>query len=202
MPAETAAIRTTLWMTAGAAAAVPALVVPEPDDPLLTFVVHLVLLTGFSLGLVAHLAPLTDASWFAGSRLGSTARRAAAGGWLVVLVAGATGLVTLATGAALRFAPSLQFLQVLSALDIAWVVAAFFVGLRWWRGPGVAAVGGLAMGAVCVWSIWNYLNTAGFTAEGGWLVDGGEIARLILPFDVMAAVLAVAAFTVGVRRRV
>lgn len=198
--AERAALRSSLWMLVGAAAAVPVLVLPAPDDPMLTFVVHLSILTIFGLALAIHLSTLLDEAWFSGSRLSERARAAAAGVWLVILTTGATALVTLATSAAFRYEPSLQFLQLLSALDIAWVVAAFSFGLRWWLGPGAARIGGVAMGAVCVWSIWNYLNTVGFTPEGGWLVDGADIARLVLPFDVMAAILAVVAFSIGVRR--
>ena len=187
-------------MLVGVAAAVPALVLPAPEDPLVTFLIHLVMLTGFSFGLTLHLAPLLEGGWFVGTSLGEGARRAAAGAWAVVLATGATGFVAIATAAALRFEPSLQFLQLLSALDIAWVVAAFVLGLRWRFGTRVARVGGLMMGVICVWSIWNYLNTVGFTVDGGWLVSGADIARLILPFDVAAAVMAITAFSSGVRR--
>jgi hypothetical protein len=119
---------------------------------------------------------------------------------VVILITGAVGLVTLATSAALRYDVSLQFLQLISALDIAWVVAAFSLGLRWGFGWRVAVGGAMMMGAVCVWSIWRYLDVVGFTAEGGWFVDGGRIASLILPFDLIAAVLAVTALVIGVGR--
>ncbi len=84
-------------------------------------------------------------------------------------------------------------------MDIAWVVAALVIGFHRRFGGRVAFAGGVALGVVCVWSIWNYLNTVGFTVAGGWLVDGGEIARLVLPFDLAAAVMSIAAFTIGVR---
>ncbi|HSG78579.1 MAG TPA: hypothetical protein VLD62_03290 [Acidimicrobiia bacterium] len=198
--AERAALRSALWMLVGAAAAVPVLVLPAPDDPMLTVVLHLSVITLFALALAVHLAGLLDEGWFTGSGLSDRARAAAAGAWIVVLTTGATGLATLATSAAFRYEPSLQFLQLLSALDIAWVVATFTIGLRWWFDASAGVAGGFAMGTVCVWSIWTYLNAVGFTPEGGWLVDGGEIARLVLPFDLMAAVMAIAAFSIGVRR--
>ena len=59
----------------------------------------------------------------------------------IVIVTGVTALVTLATTAALRFEPSLQFLQLLSALDIAWVVAGTTLAVRslWGRLPAIAS---------------------------------------------------------------
>jgi hypothetical protein len=198
-PAEQAAVRVLLWATTGVAASVPVLVLPAPEDPLLPATAHLSAVVLFSVALSFHLASLIEGDWFSPSSLSPTARRALGGVWLVVLVAGSTGVVTLATGAAYRFDASLQYLQVLSALDVAWVEAALVIGLQRRFGPRVALAGALAMAGVCVWSIWRYLDVVGFTASGGWLVDGGEIARLILPFDAMAAVIAVAAFAAGVR---
>jgi len=189
-----------LWAAAGTAAAVPVLVLPAPSDPLLPITVHLSGLVLFSLALAFHLAPLVEGEWFAAASLGAAARRALGGVWLIVLIAGATGLVALATSGAYRFDPSLQFLGVLCALDGAGAVAAVVLGVRRWLGPGAAAAAGTAFAAVGVWSMWNYLNTVGFTASGGWLVDGGEIARLVIPFDAGAAVLAVGAFSIGMRR--
>jgi len=199
-PAERTLARGLLWMTTGVAAGLPLLVIPQPDDPFLTFVVQLSVIVLFGTGLTFHLAPLADEPWFAASSLGRRARTGLAGIVVVVVVTGAVVLATLATSAALRYDASLQFLQLISALDIAWVVAAFTLGLRWRFGRGPATVGALAMAAVCVWSIWRYLDVVGFTAEGGWLVDGARIASLVLPFDLMAAVLAVGAFLAGVGR--
>jgi len=166
---------------------------------MLPFTLHLVAVTLFIIALTSHLAPITDRIWFTGTRLSARGRWALGGVWTVVLVTGATGLVALATAAALRFDPSLQFLAVLSALDIAWVVAAIGIGARKRWGGTAGLAGALMIGAVCVWSIWRYLDAVGFAADGGWAVDGGEIARLVLPFDLMAAVIAVAVFSTGVR---
>ena len=137
-PAEHSAIRTMIWASAGSAAAVPLLIAPPTDDPMLPFTLHLIALTLFIVALTFHLAPITDREWFGGTSLSSSARWALGGAWTVVLVTGATGLVALATAAALRFDPSLQFLAVLSALDIAWVVAAIGVGARRRWGGGAA----------------------------------------------------------------
>jgi len=191
---------TLLWMTVGSAVAVPALFVPQPVDPLLTVTVHLVLLVGFSVGLAFHLAPLADAPWFDRLGMGERGRRALTWVAVVVMVTGATGLVTLATSAALRYDPSLQFLQLLSSLDIAWAATALALGARRRFGPRVAAGAAAALGVVCVWAIWRYLDVVGFTDTGGWLLRASELNRYVLPYDMAAAVVAIAVFSLGVRR--
>ncbi len=187
-------------MTAGAAVAVPSLLVPQPDDPLLTATVHLALLVVFSIGLTFHLAPLADEPWFDGLNMGEQGRRALTWVSIIVMVTGATGLVTLATSAALRYDPSLQFLQMLSSTDIAWAAAAVTLGFRRRFGAGVASSAAGVLGVVCVWSIWRYLDTVGFTVDGGWLLRASQINRLVLPYDMAAAVIAVVAFSMGVKR--
>jgi len=187
-------------MTAGAAAAIPSLFVPEPDDPLITVTVHLTLLVAFAVGLVFHLAPLGDDPWFDGLKMGDNGRRALTWVSIVVMVAGATGLVTLATSAALRFDPSLQFLQMLSALDIAWAAAALTLGLRRRFDARAAVFGAAVLGIVCVWAIWRYLDTVGFTADGGWILEASALRQLVLPYDMGAAVVALIAFSMGVKR--
>jgi hypothetical protein len=200
MPAETAAVRAVVWMMAGSAAGLPLLVVPKPDDPLVMVTIHLSVLVAFSVALAFHLAPLLDGEWFSGTSLGRAGRVGAAGVLLVVLVTGATGLVALATSAALRFDVSLQFLQLISALDIAWAATALVIGVRRLAGVRVAAAGALVLGIVCVWAIWHYLDVVGFTGAGGWIVDAREMQRLVLPYDMGAAAVAVFFFVVGVRR--
>ena len=198
-PLERALTGTMLCMTAGAAAAIPALFLPEGEDPLFTVTAHLVLLVAFSIGLTFHLASLGDDPWFSGLKIGEEGHRALTWVAVIVMVAGATGLVTLATSAALRFDPSLQFLQMVSSLNVAWVTAALTLGLRRRFGVGVAVAGTVMLGAVCVWSIWHYLNTVGFTANGGWLLDALQLNRLVLPYDTAAAVIAIVVFSVGVK---
>lgn len=116
---------------------------------------------------------------------------------VVVLATGATALATLATSAALRYQPSLQFLQLLSAMDIAWAGAALYLGVRWWKGEVAARVAAVALGVFCLWSLWNYLSFVGLAADGGWLVDGEQMMRRIIPYDMAAAVVAVAALWKG-----
>lgn len=160
--------------------------------------VHLSALVGFGLMVVADLSRLIDDSWFAWR--GATGRLMSAGASVVALTVGVVALVTLPTSAALRFDPSLQFLQLLSALDIAWAAGATLVGVGWMltRGWGYAA--GTIVGVVCVWSIWTYLNAVGFTSDGGWQVDGAALMRYVLPYDMAAAVVAVTTLTLGARR--
>ena len=59
---------------------------------------------------------------------------------------------------------------------------------------------GLAVGVACVASIWNYLRVVGFAGDGGWLLDGGELMRLVIPFDMVAAFVAGTVLFVGTRR--
>ena len=197
---ERALTATLLWMTTGSVAAIPSFMIPQPDDPLLTVTVHLGLLVAFSIGLTFHLAPLADEPWFDGLTMGEDARRALTWVSVVVMVAGATGLVTLATSAALRYDPSLQFLQMLSSLDIGWAVAALTLGLRRRFGSQAAISGAVVLGVVCVWAIWRYLDTVGFSADGGWLLQASQLNRLVLPYDMGAAFVALAAFSLGVKR--
>lgn len=196
---ESLLARTLLWMTAGAACAIPVLVLPQPEAPLLTVTIHLSIVVLFGLALAFHLAPLADDPWFSGLEMGIAGRRALT--WIVVIVAvtGASGLGTIATSAAFRYDASLQFLQLLSALDITWAAAAIVLGARRRFGGPVAVWSGIALGVVCVWAIWRYLAIVGFTAEGGWLVDGAELMRLVLPYDMGAALVAIVVFSLGVR---
>ncbi|MEX0700164.1 MAG: hypothetical protein WD354_10590 [Acidimicrobiia bacterium] len=161
-------------------------------------IVHLSALVLFGLFLVRDLARFLDGSWFLW--LGQVSRHVAAGAAVVALTTGAVALVTIATSAALRFDASLQFLQLLSALDIAWVVAATLLGVRWLAGKGIGDLAGTMIGIVCVWSIWNYLQIVGFAEDGGWLVDGSAMLRYVIPYDIVAAVVATTALTTGARR--
>ncbi len=117
----------------------------------------------------------------------------------MALTTGVVALVTLASSAALGYDPSLQFLQLLSALDIAWAVAALVLGARLLAGERWASLAGLVLSGVCVWSIWRYLEVVGFSAEGGWIVSGPDLWRYVLPFDIAAAILAAGALIAGLR---
>ena len=60
-------------------------------------------------------------------------------------------------------------------------------------------MGGTLLGTVCVASIWNYLRVVGLGPDDGWQFDGGELMRLVLPFDMVAAIVAITLLWVGMR---
>ena len=160
---------------------------PGPSDGLLTYnLVHLTILQLATAWFAFELASLTDRPWFNGLKrqwLASTAS-------LIAAVVGFSALLTLATSAAARYDPSLQFLQLLSSMDIAWVVAGIYLGSRKLWGRPVDLILGSIILAACVGSIALYLQTVGFSVDGGWLVDGSAMSRIVLPADTVAALLA------------
>lgn len=175
--------------------ATPLLLAVNPGSLLRTFIIHLVVVVVFGLFVTVQLAPYLEPVWFS-DRSAWRARwttRAAA----VALATGSVALVTLASSAALRFQPSLQFLQLLSALDIAWAVAALYLGVRVRTTEALARLLALILIGLCVYSIWNYLTLVGFTTQGGWLVDKDRLLTYVIPGDVAAAILALAALTWG-----
>lgn len=198
-PLERAVLKSLPWLLGGLLAAVPLLLVPGSSDLRWDLVVHLSLLVLFAFGLTWRMPEIDADDWFRSQDWSPTLRFFAAATSLVVIVTGVTALVTLATTAALRFQPSLQYLQLLSSLDIAWVVAGTTLAVRslWGRVPAFAA--GSMMSIVCVMSIVLYLVEVGLTNEGGWLVDGAAMLRLILPFDIAAALITVTLLLLAAR---
>jgi hypothetical protein len=184
----------------GLLAALPMLLVDPGDDPLSASIAHLVAVVLLGLAATLFLAPSADASWYGGTSLSEYRRLVISAAGVVALVTGMVALVTLATGAAIGFQPSLQFLQLLSALDIAWAGAALMIGLDRWVGRGAAVFGGLVLAVTCVGTIWRYLDTVGFAPDGGWIVDGDRLMTLVIPFDMVAGVVAVAVLLIGTRR--
>lgn len=197
-PAELLLARAATWTVVGAAASPALLIVTVPPDFLAWSTLHLSAVVAGGVALIMWVGPLADDGWFATSR-SVAAQRYGGAVAVIAVVTFAVGVVTLASGAALRFDPSLQFLQLISALDIAWVVATAAIGARRWWGRGAAWVVAWVVAAVCVFSIYRYLDIVGFAADGGWLVDGGEIVRLVLPFDMMAAAVAIGLLIGGTR---
>ena len=187
------------WTLGAGAISLPLLAVPGPQgSTLLVYtMVHLTALVGLGIIVDWDLARFLDNTWF--DWLGPVGRRVASGAVTVALTVGVVALVTLPTSAALRLSPSLQFLQLLSALDIAWATGATLVGVRWLAGSKAGAAAGAGVGVVCMWSIWKYLTVVGFAPDGGWLVDGSALLRYVLPYDMAAAVLAVLALAAGAR---
>lgn len=197
---EQALTRAVPWTLAGAAVSLPLLAVPRPEGSqlLIYTTVQLSALVVFGLALVWDLSRLIDNTWF--DWLGPDNRWLAGGAATVALTVGAVALVTIPTSATLRLAPSLQFLQLLSAMDIAFAAGATLIGVSWWKGRRAGLTTGAVVGVVCVWSIWRYLTVVGFAADGGWLVDAGALFTYVLPYDMVAATVAIVALTLGSRR--
>ncbi len=197
VPIERALVRTVQWLAGGLLASLPLLLIDTGGDPTVIFLIHLGVLVAFGLALTVALLPMSGADWFAGSGWGVMAKLMGSGAGIVVLTTGAVGLVTLASSAALRYDPSTQFLQLLSALDIAWVTAAVLIGAQraWSKRAGV--IGGVTMGFVCVWSIWYYLDAVAFGPNGEWVVSGSNLSTRVIPFDTAAAIVAVGIFAFG-----
>ena len=197
---ESAALSAVPFLVGGLVASLAGFVVTATDNPLDVVIVHLAIVVLFGFALTLRVAPHATALWFDDGNRDVRTRLAFSGFVAIIIVTGVVGLVTLASSAALQLQPSLQFLQLLSALDIVWVVAALVIGgTRGWSRP-VGMVLGLSVGVFCIWSIWNYLRIVGFTSDGGWLLDGSQLMRLVLPFDMAAALLAIGVFVVGTRR--
>jgi hypothetical protein len=151
--------------------------------------IHLTAIVLIGSAAMVDLRRFVDQPMFAGIP-GAGLRRFTTAGSIVALVTGVVALITLASSAALR----------LSTLDIAWSVAALYYGIRWLRGETAGRVAGTILTIICIWSVWNYLRIVGFTANGGWLVDGEALLRWVLPFDTMAAVAALGSLTWAVRQ--
>jgi len=176
-------------------------VLPEADPdrllPVVTF--HLGAIVTFGLGVALDLARFTDGPWFVGMGGSWFWQRFGAMASIVALTTGVVALVTLASSAALGYQPSLQFLQLLSALDIAWATAGLILGVRLMAGDRWALLAGFILAVICIWSIWRYLDVVGFGADGGWSVSSPDLWRYVLPFDMAAAVMAIGALLIGLR---
>ena len=201
MALEQALLRSLRWLAIGLTPTPILLLLPQPSgDSLLTWsTIHLAVIVLVGYAATIDLRGFVDRPMFA-EIAGDRLRRFASAGSVVALVTGVVALITLASSAALRLEPSHQFLQLLSTLDIAWSVAALYYGIRWLRGERAGRAAGTILTIICIWSIWNYLRIVGFTANGGWLVDGGALVRWVLPFDTMAAVAALGSLTWAVRQ--
>ncbi len=200
-PMERAVLATVPFLAVGLVASLPLLLIGWSPPPFAIVLVHLTLLVLLGLAAVLKLAPLAGTNWFMGRSWTPFWRSMSSGVSVVFLVTGMIGLVALASSAALRYPPSLQFLQLLSGLDIAWSVGALAVGVyRAWRMPA-AVVAGTMLSIVCIWSIWWYLDGVGFGPGGEWIVDASTLLQRVLPFDVAAAVMAIAALVYGSYRQ-
>ncbi len=197
---ERAVVISASWVMVLTLLALVLLWVPVGTNLLVATTVHLSAVVIPGLVLAMRIIPSTmPEPWFEART--PTGRWLRTGVGVVALVTGQAALVTLASSAALRLQPSLQFLQLLSAMDIAWVTTGTMVGLWWYWGRRASMAGGVLMAMVCVWSSWRYLAVVGFADDGGWLVDGAAMLRMVIPIDAMAAGLAIGALAIGVRKR-
>jgi hypothetical protein len=162
---------------------------------------QLILLVIFGLFLADRVLPMTDMPWFTNRGLSPLRQIMATGLGVIIIVTGIVGLVTLASSAALRFQPSTQFLQLLSALDIAWAASTVMVALYWLRGRWAALVGGTVVGVLCIATIFRYLDAVRFTTPGRWRLDGGELWTYVIPYDLAVALIAIGLFVYAARRR-
>ncbi len=167
----------------------------DPDSLFVYNLTHLFVLQIASFLLVRQLAPQLDDPWF-----GTTKRPwLASAASIVALVTGFAALLTLATSAAAGYDPSLQFLQLLSSLDIAWATAALFLGAHKLWGKVWADVAAVGLIIVCIGSIALYLDAVGFTSSGGWQVDAAKMMQIVLPADMVAAAVAVTVLLIAAR---
>jgi hypothetical protein len=200
-PMERVVLAAVPFLVAGLVLSLPLLLVTRTPPPITPVIVHLSGLVLLGLVTAVWLAPLAGADWFLGRAWSAWWRLVASGVTVVVITTGVVGLVTLASSAALQFPPSMQFLQLLSALDIAWAGGALVVGAHraWGRAAAVAA--GVVLGVVCVFAIWRYLDVVGFGPSGEWIVDGPALWRNVIPADTAAALVAIVVFTYGTWRQ-
>ena len=199
-PLEQAVVAAFPWLIGGVVASLPLLLIPASTDRRWDFIVQLAVLVGFLFALTWKVAPYGDRQWFIGKTWSPFHRHLVTAATLIVIVTGTTGLVTLASSAAMGFQPSLQFLQLLSALDIAWVVGGIILAARALWGRAAALTIGSAMSVICVFSIALYLAEVGLTADGNWLVDQEQMLRLVIPFDVAAALMTIGLTILAARR--
>lgn len=200
VPIERALLTMVGWVMPALAFSIVGLAIPATWPTTTVFLGQLALLALWGLGLSANLAAGLGASdnlWFA-SMSGPVRRMSTAIG-LVALSTFGTILVALASSAALRFHPSTQFLQLISAADIAWVVAGVMMGLAMRTPPKTWLAAGVMIALICAWSLYRYLAEVGFGPEGEWIVRSEELWRLVIPFDIAAAVIAVASIWFGSR---
>jgi hypothetical protein len=198
---ERAVLAAVPFLLVGLILSLPLLLVSWTPPPITPVVVHLSALVLLGLVAAVRLAPLAGADWFLGQGWSAFWRLVASGVTVVILVTGVVALVTLASSAALRYPPSMQFLQLLSAVDIAWAGAALIIGAHRAWGRIAAIAGGIILGVVCVLAIWKYLDIVGFGPAGEWIVDGDALMTYVIPADMAAATVAVIVFAYGTWRQ-
>jgi hypothetical protein len=199
-PVEVTLLRSLPWLAVGFAFALLVRFTRGRLMPALRitiFTVHLSAMLALVLTAALVLVPLTSSEWFQNSGLSEVGRLMASGAFLTLLLTAGIAAVSIASSAALAYRPSLSYLQLLAAADAGMATAGTTVGMAWAFGPAVAALGGASVAAVCVWSIWRYLDVVGFEANGGWKVDKPALWRYVYPYDIAALIVVVAAIAYG-----
>ncbi len=170
---------------------------PSDHESLYWYVnIHLIVLQLITFAFAVWVTSKVTWPWFQETRRPWLASVAS----LVAAAVGLSALLTIATSAAARYDVSLQFLQLLSSLDIAWVVAAMYLGARALGGEKIGRIAGTLLLLACVASIAIYLARVGFTSSGGWLVDGAEMMAVVIPSDVAAAVMSLSVVLLASRK--
>lgn len=197
---ETALTTGTRWVLVVAGFSLALFAIPSDliiDHLLAATTVHLIVLVVVTTMLGYQLGDLLERPFFTSTKRPWLLSAAS----FVALATGFAALVTLASSAVLGYDPSLQLLQLLSALDVAWTAVGLGLGVRYLTNSKTTGlIAALMLDAICVFSIWNYLRVVGFGPEGQWIVDNGRLATLVIPFDIAAAVMTVTALTLASRR--
>ncbi len=173
----------------GVALAAAGLFYPPPSGGgglLAYFLAHLAMTMLAALWFVARAARHLDDPWFPHSRR----RWLASALSLLVLAAGLGAILGTVTAGFARYAPSLQHLLTLSALVIAGIVSALYLGGRRHWGTFPALIIGLAAILSGVGALAAYLNRVGFTPDGGWVLDGDALRQLVAPTTAVATLVA------------
>lgn len=172
---------------------------PAARDPLIPITVHLSLAALFAIGLAWHLSSLASGGWFEDSVMAEGVRRALIGVLLVSAVTSAVLPGLFATGIALRYAPSMQYLLIGSGVVVSAISTIALLGLRVRLGGAAAFTGSAVLGAACIAAVARYLSAVGTGPDGGLIVSGSEFGTTLLVW-VGAAVIAVVLFVLGVGR--
>lgn len=178
------------------------LLVPSSLSVRWRVMVQLILISLFGIYLAFRLLKRLEPVWFESATITATQRVLGTALGVVIIVTGSVGLVTLASSAALRLRPPTQFLQLLSALDIAWAASTVMVAAYWlWNRVRVALVGGAFVLVMCTWAMARYIDEAALGPSGAWRLSAAELWEYVLPYDIAIAVVAVGLLILAVRRR-
>lgn len=187
---ESSALLTFPWLPGGLVVSLPLLLLTQANDRRWEAMIHLSLLVLFLFALSWRLGRSGDHPWFADRGWSESRRRLVTNVALIIILTGVAVVVTLASSAAMRYQPSLQFPQLLSALESLGLSPEPHLPCVPY-GETVPPSQRPMMSIIYVLSIGLYLAAVGLFADQGRLVDGEQILRLVLPFDVAAAAITI-----------